>query len=394
LSHVLAMPTCTMFLADLGAEVIKIEPARGEDMRIYAPFINDTHGKTSSSIFLRFNRNKKSMVLDLRQEKGKEILRDLIVKSDVIVENFRPGTMKKMGFDWEALQKINPSIIYAAITGFGHDTLPEYSKRAAYDLVAQAYSGIMSVTGPVGGPSCRVGVSIGDMLAGHQAAIGILAALQYRTRTGRGQYLDCSMVDALFSILLAPVELYTMAGKIAGPVGSGSDILTPFQAFETKDSAVVITVANDPLWVKLCSILQREDLAGDPRFESNTKRTRNKAELIPMLEAEMKKKTTNQWCHLFEDAGIPYSPINTAKDICEDPHIRYRDMLVEIDQPTAGRCKTVGSSIRLSETPGEIYSPAPLLGEHSEEVLRDILGYTPQQVDSLRQQGVTNAEVQ
>ena len=245
-----------------------------------------------------------------------------------------------------------------------------------------------------GGPPCRVGVSIGDMLAGHQAAIGILAALQYRTRTGRGQYLDCSMVDSLFSILLAPVELYTIAGKIAGPVGSGSVILTPFQAFETKDSSIVITVANDPLWVKLCSVLEREDLAKDPRFETNTKRTRNKGELLPILEAVMKKKTTKQWCHLFEDGGIPYSPINNAKDICEDPHIRYRDMLVEMDQPTAGRCETVGSSIRLSETPGEIYSPAPLLGEHSEEVFRDILGYTQQQVDSLRNQGVTNTEVQ
>ena len=244
MSHVLAAPTTTMFLADLGAEVIHLEPPHGDDAREYGPFAGEP-GKNRSGYFISLNRNKKSLVLNLKLEKGREILRELIRVSDVIVENFRPSTMKKMGFGWEEIRKINPRIIYAAISGFGHDSPPEYASRASYDMVAQAYSGLMSITGPVGGPPCRVGSSVGDIIAGQQAVIGILAALSYREKTGRGQFYDGSMVDGLFAVLESAVARYTITGKIPGPLGGAHPSITPFEAFRTKDSWVIVAAGND-----------------------------------------------------------------------------------------------------------------------------------------------------
>ncbi|MCL2669367.1 MAG: CoA transferase, partial [Syntrophaceae bacterium] len=233
LSHVLAAPMATMFLADLGAEVIHLEPPHGDDAREYGPFLGEP-GKNRSGYFISLNRNKKSLVLNLKLATGKEALWELIKASDVIVENFRPGTMKKMGFGWDEIRKINPRIIYAAVSGFGHDSPPEYAARPSYDMVAQAYSGLMSITGPVGGPP------VGDIIAGHQAVIGILAALHYREKTGIGQYYDGSMVDGLFSILESAVTRYTMTGKIPGPLGGAHPSIAPFEAFRTKDDWVIV----------------------------------------------------------------------------------------------------------------------------------------------------------
>ena len=389
LSHVLAAPTCTMFLADLGAEVIHIEPFHGDDSREFGPFVGEP-GKNRSGYFISLNRNKKSMVLNLKNEKGKKILRELIEVSDVVVENFRPTTMRKLGFDWEDIQKINPRVIYASICGFGHDALPEYTERPAYDMVAQAYSGIMSITGPEGGPPCRVGSSVGDIFAGHQAVIGILAALYKREETGRGQYHDGSMVDGLFTVLENAVARYTISGEIPGPLGGAHPSITPFQGFRTVDSWIIAAIGTDGLWVKFCTVIGREDLLDDPKYKTNPLRTENKKELIPILEVEMAKKTTKEWGDIFENAGLPYSPINNMKEICEDPHIAHRKMLVEIDQPGIGKMKIAGSPIRLSETPGEVYAPAPLLGQHSEDVLREILGYSQEEIGSLKEEGVIN----
>lgn len=393
LGHVLAAPTCTMFLADLGAEVIHIEPGHGDDSREFGPFAGE-RDKNRSGYFVSLNRNKKSLVLDLKSDQGKRILTELIKKSDVIVENFRPTTMKKLGFSWEDIKEINPGIVYASICGFGHDSLPGYDTRPAYDMVAQGYSGLMSITGPEEGPPCRAGSSVGDIVAGHQAAIGILAALINREKTGKGQHYDGSMVDGLFCILENASVRYTLTDEIPCPLGSAHPSIVPFQAFRTKDKSwIIVAIGNDALWAKYCEVIEREDLTEDPRFRTNPLRTKHKKELIPVLDIEMAKKTRQEWSAIFDTAVLPYSPINNLKEICEDPHIKYRGMLVEIDQPRAGRMKIAGSPIHLSETPGKVYAPAPLLGEHSDEVLKDILGYSQEEIDKLKKKGIINSEV-
>ncbi len=387
LSHVLAAPTATMIMADLGAEVIHVEPFRGDDARTYGPFVGEPD-KNRSAYFISLNRNKKGMVLDLRQEKGKNILLALIEKGDVLVENFRPGTMNKMGFGWEDIRKINPRIVYASICGFGHDALPEYRSRPFYDVAAQGYSGLMSITGPEGGPPCRAGFSAGDIIAGHQAVIAILAALRHRDKTGRGQHYDGSMVDGLFAVLENAVVRYTVAGEIPEPLGSRHPSIVPFQSFRTKDSWIIAAIGNDELWVTFCDAVGRQELAREPRFRTNPLRTKNVKDLVSILSGEFEKRTTKEWSAIFDKAGLPYSRVNNVKEICEDPHIRYRKMIVEIDQPGVGRMKIAGSPFRLSETPGEVYSPAPLLGEHTEEVLRDLLGYSPEEIETLKKERI------
>jgi len=322
MSHVLAGPTSTMVLADLGAEVIHIEPPWGDDSRGFGPFLNGR-----SAYYVSINRNKKSVVVDIKKREGKKIIRDLIKESDVLVENFRPGTMEKLGFSYEEVSKINPKIVYASISGFGHNTLPEYRGRPSYDMIAQAYSGLMSITGPEGGPPVRVGTSVGDIVTGYMCVIGILSALYYRERTGRGQRVDISMIDSLFFILENAVLRYTVSGEIPKPLGTAHPSITPFQAF-------------------------------------------------------------NEWLKIFEKYGIPSSPINTIDRIVNDPHIKYREMLVEVEQPDVGKVKIAGSPLKLSETPGRVYSHAPLLGENTLEVLRDILGYSLREIEELDDRGI------
>jgi CoA:oxalate CoA-transferase len=393
LSHVLAGPTCTMFLADLGAEVIHIEPLHGDDAREFGPFAGE-EGKNNSGYFISLNRNKKSLALDLKQEKGKKILTDLIRISDVVVENFRPTTMRKLGFGWEALQRINPRIIYASISGFGQDSLPGYDARPSYDMVAQAYSGLMSITGPEEGPPCRVGSSVGDIFSGHQATIAILAALLHREKTGRGQHFDGAMIDGLFTVLENAAVRYTISGEIPGPLGSAHPSIVPFQSFPTQDdSHIIIALGNDTLWKNFCKLIGREDLSDHPQFATNPLRTKHRKELEQILIPEFRKKTRREWLELLGRADLPHSPANNIKEICEDPHIRHRNMLVEIDQPRVGKMRIVGSPIRLSETPGEVYAPAPLLGQQSDEVLQKILGYSKEEIGRLKAENVINRSV-
>jgi CoA:oxalate CoA-transferase len=389
LSHVLAGPTTTMILADLGAEVIHVEPPHGDDAREYGPFVGEVD-KDHSGYFISLNRNKKSIVLNLKQEKGKEILRELIKISDVIIENFRPGTMTALGFSWEEVQKINPRIIYASISGFGHEALPGYVSRPAYDIVAQAYSGLMSITGPENGPPTRVGSSIGDIVAGHQAAIGILAALHYRKQTGKGQRYDGSMVDGLFSIMENAVVRYTISDEIPKPVGTAHPTITPFQAFLTKEGWLVIAIGNDKLWTQFCTVLNRKDLMGDARFNTNEIRTKNRNALIDILTGELKQKTAIEWAAIFEKEGIPCSLVNNIQQICDDPQTKLRNMLVEIDQKNVGRMKIAGSPFHLSETPGAVYQGAPALGEHTAEILSSLLEKTADEIVLLRKEGIIN----
>jgi len=378
LGHVLAAPTTAMILADLGADVIHLEPPRGDDSRQFGPFINGQSG-----YFISINRNKKSIVVDLKKSAGKEILRDLIRVSDVVLENFRPDAMQKMGFSYDEMKMINPSIIYASISGFGHDALPEYATKPAYDLIAQAFSGLMSITGPEGGPPVRVGSSVGDMIAGHQCAIGILSALWYRERTGRGQIVDISMVDGLVYVLENAIVRYTLLRQIPQPLGTKHPAITPFQAFRTEDSWIVVAIGNDALWRRFCQAIARPELAEDPRFKTNALRTQNQQELAHILEGVTKTKSTEQWMTILEGNGLPYSPINTIDRVVQDPNINYRKMVVEVDQPHVGPVRIAGSPFHLSETPGGVTAPAPLLGQHTEGVLCNVLGYSKDKIEEL-----------
>jgi CoA:oxalate CoA-transferase len=389
LTHVLAGPIATMILADLGAEVLHVEPPHGDDAREFGPFAGEA-GKNRSAYFVSLNRNKKSVVLNLKHEKGKQVLRELIKISDVIIENYRPTTMPELGFGWAEIQKINPAIIYASISGFGRDTPPEYGSRPAYDIIAQAYSGFMSITGPEDGAPCRAGASIGDIFAGHQAAIGILAALIHREKTGRGQYYDGSMVDGLLSVLENAVVQYTIGHRIPKPLGSAHPSIAPFQTIPTRDGWMVIAIGNDIIWERFCTAIGREDLSQQPEYKTNSLRSRNRKTLIEIVEKEMVKRTTRAWSSLLERESIPHSPINNIKQVCEDPCINHRKMLAEMEQPQMGRIKIAGSPIRLSETPGEVYAPAPLLGEHTEEILKNLLNYSAGDISRLKEEGVIN----
>jgi len=369
LGHGLAAPWCAMFLGDLGAEVIKVEPPGGDEARGVGPFVGEPT-ENRSSYFININRNKKSMVLDLSREKGREVLRDLVKVSDVLIENFEPTTtMEEMGFGWKQLKKINPRIIYASISCCGHDSLPEFASWPARDLIVQALSGLMSITGTPDGTIARVGAPLADFYAAAQAAIGVLAALLYRSSVGRGQWHDGAEVDSLTYVLENAVIRYTNDGTIPRPLGGIHPAITPFQGYESKDGWIIVPSGNDRLWALLCSkLLGREDLIHHPKFETNALRTNNRDELNSILEPIFKEKT---------------------REISEDDNIKYRNMIVEIDQPEAGKVKIINSALcHMSETPGEVYSPAPCLGEHTEEILSQILGYSKEVINELKQTGV------
>jgi CoA:oxalate CoA-transferase len=347
---------------------------------------------TQSGYFISINRNKRSVVLDLKEPAGKEVLADLIRVSDVVLENFRPDTMEKLGFSYERMRSINPRIIYASISGFGHDALPDYATKPAYDMVVQAFSGLMSITGPEGGPPVRVGSSVGDMFAGHQCAIGILSALWYRERTGRGQVVDMSMVDGLVYVLENAVVRYTLLGQVPTPLGTKHPAITPFQAFRTEDDWIVVAIGNDTLWRRFCQAIGHLHLVDDSRFHTNAVRSENQAELACLLESITRSKSTEQWIAIFEAAGLPHSPVNSIDRIVQDPNIAHRHMMVEVNQPGVGPVTIAGSPFRLSETPGSVDGPAPLLGQHTDEVLAEVLGYSDDKIETLVAQRIAYRE--
>lgn len=379
LTRVLAGPFATMILGDLGAEIIKIEiPDGGDDSRSYGPFVNN-----ESAYYMSINRNKKSITLNLKKKEGIEILKELVKKADIVVENFKPGTMEKLGIGYEVLKEINPRIIYAACSGFGH-TGP-YSQRPAYDVIVQGMGGIMSITGQPGGPPTRVGASIGDITAGLFTVIGILAALNVREKTGIGQKIDVAMLDCQVAILENAIARYFVTGKSPEPIGNRHPSITPFSSFKTKDGYVIIAVGNDNLWAKFCNVVERPELIDDERFKTNPDRTKNWNELEPILNEIFNKKTTDEWLEILEKAGIPCGPINNIERIVNDPQVKAREMLVEIEHPVAGRMKIPGIPIKFSETPGKIERPAPLLGEHTVEVLINLVGLTEDKIEYLKQ---------
>jgi CoA:oxalate CoA-transferase len=382
LTRVLVGPYTTMILADLGAEVIKIEmPGIGDDARHYPPHING-----ESAYFMSLNRNKRSMTLNLKKEAGKKLFLDLVANSDVLVENFRPGTMERLELGYKRLKEINKGLIYAAASGFGQ-TGP-YSARAAYDGVVQAMGGIMSITGQLGGEPTRVGTSIGDIAAGLFAAIGILAAVVHRSKSGEGQLVDVAMLDCQVALLENAIARYTAVGEIPRPIGNRHPAITPFEPFATSDGQLVVAAGNDALWIKFCEAIGRSNLAADPRFKTNPLRTSNYDALRPLIADAMVRKSTDAWIAILEEAGVPNGPINSVDKVVTDPQVLAREMIVEVEHPVAGTTKLPGIPIKLDETPGEISSPAPLLGEHTAEILAGVLGCDAQEIKRLEELGI------
>lgn len=358
-SRVLAGPYCTMMLADMGAEVIKIErPEFGDDTRHFGPFQNGESG-----YFMFLNRGKKSIEMNLKDPDDRESLMELIRDADVIVENFRPGVMESLGLGYEILKEVNEGLIYCSISGFGQ--YGPLKKRPAYDLVAQAMGGIASITGHPDNPPTRSGASLGDMSAALYAAYGVMVALFHRERTGIGQAIDVAMVDTIFSLLEHNVMRYTSEGVIPERIGSRHPISAPFDLFETKEGSIVIATANEPLFVKLCKVMKREELLEDGRFKTDILRGQNEAELKVILEEWLSGYTADEAVDLISEAGVPCSTILNIAEISESDHIKEREMLLDVEHPVAGKTRIPGNPVKLSATPVQIKSPSPALGEHN-----------------------------
>ena len=381
LTRVLAGPFTTMTLGDLGAEVIKVEPFGGDEARGFGPFKEDVSG-----YFENVNRGKKSIAIDLKHPAGRDILLGLIEKSDVLVENFRPGVMKKLGLDYETLRSQFPGLIYAACSGFGQ-TGP-YARRGAYDMIIQGMGGIVSITGEPDRPPVRVGVSIGDIAAALYSCIGILTALFSRTQTGMGQMVDIGMLDCQVALLENAIARFDMTGTVPEPLGARHPSITPFQAVETRDGWIMIAAGNNVLWRRLCEVIGREDLVDDERFKDNNLRTEHHAELHTELSEVFKERTTEVWLKMLDSAEIPCGPIQNIQQVVEDPQVLARDMIVRILHPIAGPLRMAGSPLKLSDTPPEITRHAPALGEHTDQVLQSLLGSSPGDVARWRDSDV------
>lgn len=381
LTRALAGPYCTMTLADLGAEVIKVEiPGRGDDSRQWGP----PFATGESAYYLCANRGKKSLTLNLKTEQGREIVRQLAERADVLVENFNTGTMDGWGLGYEALRTLNPRLIYCAITGYGQ-TGP-YRHRPGYDFIIQAQGGIMSITGPEEGPPMKVGVSIVDVTAGMNASMAILAALYERETSGEGQYIDIALLDTQVAWLANVGSNYLVSGRQPARLGNGHPNIVPYGPFPTQDGWIAIAAANDRQWQELCTLAGWGDLVADPRYATNPLRVENRRTLIPTLEERFRQRTSAEWEQSLLQVSVPCSPINALDQVFADPQVLARDMLVELPHPTAGNVRLVGSPLKLSRTPVCLEQPPPLLGQHTAEVLVE-LGYSQEEIDRLRDQG-------
>ncbi|MEK4382403.1 CoA transferase [Aeribacillus sp. FSL K6-2848] len=380
LTRILSGPFCTMTLADLGAEVIKIESPQGDDTRQWGPpFI-----KNESAYFLSVNRNKKSVVLNLKDPKGKEILLKMVEETDVVVENFRPGTLKKLGIDYDILKQHNRGVILASISGFGQ-TGP-YSKKPGYDVLAQGMGGLMSVTGEPDGTPVKAGYSLADIGAGMWATIGILSALWERERSGQGQWIDVSLLDTMVSWQTYLAGNYFATNNDPKPLGGAHPNIVPYQVFEASDGHFILAVGNDSLWNSLVDVLDVEALR-DRKFKTNPDRVQNRDELISILEEIFKRKTRDEWVDMLESAKIPCGPVNKLSDILNDAHIKEREMVVEMEHPSLGILKMLGVPVKLSRTPGRIKTVPPAQGEHSETVLKQ-MGYSKEEIETFIKEGI------
>lgn len=343
LTRVLAGPYCTMVLADLGARVIKVEtPGTGDDSRHIGPFIED-----KSAYFMSINRGKESIALDLKHgDDDRAIFEDLLARADILVENYRPGVMEKLGYGWDLLHERFPRLIYAAASGFGHSG--PYMTRPAYDMVVQGMGGIMSITGHPGGPPTRVGTSVGDITAGLFATIGINAALYHRASTGQGMKIDVAMLDCQIAILENAIARYSATGVAPGPLGARHPSITPFAAYQAQDGWIIIAAGNNGLFEKLCGVLGRPDIFADPEFATNDLRTTNADRLAHEMEFSLRHDTVSHWMEKLDAAGVPNGPINNVQQALDDPHVRARNMVVTVDDPVTGPLEIAGNPIKLS----------------------------------------------
>ncbi len=382
LTRVLAGPFCAMLLGDMGAEVVKIEePGKGDDTRSWPPFVGG-----EATYFMSVNRNKKSVTLNLKAPEGQAILRALVRKSDVLLENFRPGTMAKLGFGYGALRKLNPRLVYCSVSGFG-ESGPE-AHRAGYDLIVQAESGVMDLTGFPDGPPVKVGNSIADLVAGMAAAHGVTLALLARTRSRRGQKVEIAMLDVMAALLTYQAGLYLNAGQRPTRRGNAHPSIVPYEVFRAADAFLVLGVANNSLWTRCCTALERPDLARDPRFDTEAKRVQHRDQLVPLLNEILGARGIEEWMKRFEAAGIPAGRIKTVAEVCESAHLRARGMVVTLRHPKAQRVSVMGVPVRLDATPGRAAAPPPVLGQHTEAVLRGLVGLKRAQITALRAKGV------
>jgi formyl-CoA transferase len=372
-----------MLLGDLGAEVIKVErPVDGDDTRAFAPpFQGD-----QSAYFLSINRNKKGITLDLKSERGKEVLWRLVDVSDVLVENFRPGAMDRLGFGYEAIQARCPAIVYCSISGFG-DTGPQ-KDRPGYDVIVQGEAGIMDLTGPRDGPPHKVGTSIADLVAGITASQGILAALYAAKSSGHGQYVRVSMYEAVAALLTFNASIYFATGNSPRRRGNEHATIVPYETFEASDGWINLGVANDDLWRRFCKAAGVAELADDQRFSHAPDRVRNRDALVPLIKATIKQHSRDDWIKWLDGAGVPCGAIRTVAEVCNSQVLRARNMMVEMPHATAGSVKGLKSAIHLSSTPLDGYSAPPKLGEHTNQVLTELLGYTAVEVEELARGGV------
>jgi len=381
LSHALAGPFATTMLADYGASVIKIEPPEGEMARAWGP---PFYGR-ETAYFVNLNRNKKSVTIDLKHPDGKALFFRLLDTADVVVENLRVGTVARLGIDYARARERQPRIVYCSISGFGQDG--PYRDRAALDLVVQAESGMMSITGEPGGRGVRCGVSIADITAGMYAAFGILAALHARETTGRGQFLDVSMLEGQLGILSGMVGAYLADGIVPRPLGTAYGALLPYQTFRTQTRDIAIGIGSDKLWRVFCPLIGLPQIADDPRYATNAARNANRPSLIATLQDAFLTRTYEEWEASLLPAGIPMGAINTIDTVVEHAQVAARGALVECTHPVAGTIRMVAPPVRMSETPGSVRLPAPLLGEHTDEVLRERLALDDEEIARLREVG-------
>ncbi len=382
LSHALAGPFASTLLGDFGADVVKVEPpGHGDISRAWGP---PFYG-SEPSYFVNLHRNKKSVEIDLKHSEGKELFFRLMERSDVVLENYRVGTLEKLGVDYERARARHPGIVYCSVSGFGQ-TGP-YRDRAALDLIVQAESGMISVTGEPGGRGVRCGVSIADMTAGLYAAFGIMTALHTRNRTGRGQYVDVSMLEGQLGLLHGMIGSYIADGEIPKPLGTAYKALLPYQTLRTQTRDLALAVGSDKLWRAFCPLLGLEAMMDDERYATNKARAANRTTLIAKLQEVFLTKSYEEWEAILIPAGIPMGAINTIDQIVEHPQVKAREMLVECEHPVAGKVRMVGPPVKLSETPGAVRKPAPLLGQHTDEVLRERLGLDDGEIARLRAAG-------